>query len=145
LLAHAIMDNHLYSEVVDSTFEESKTTWGKPRNLQVLGITAVNCEEWVATDMASNLLGITSVPLYETLGAQMMELILAQTEMSTVFGSDKCLLNVLNTTDATAGGQRPQALQFLRNLVVFGSASDKLISLCKQYGILLFSYEDLLS
>jgi long-chain acyl-CoA synthetase len=40
------------------------------------------------------------VPLYETLGTTMMALILEQTEMSTIFGSDKCLLNVLNLGDA---------------------------------------------
>lgn len=47
-----------------------------PRRLKVAGITSVNCEEWIVTDMACNLLGVTTVPLYETLGAQMMELIL---------------------------------------------------------------------
>ena len=62
----------------------------------MLGITSVNCEEWVATDLAANLLGIATVPLYETLGATMMQLILEQTQMSTIFGSDKCLLNIIN-------------------------------------------------
>jgi long-subunit acyl-CoA synthetase (AMP-forming) len=47
------------------------------------------------TDMAANLLGITTVPLYETLGNQMMALILEQTEMSTLFGNDKCINNIL--------------------------------------------------
>jgi long-subunit acyl-CoA synthetase (AMP-forming) len=54
--------------------KESLIPGGGP--LKVIGITSVNCEEWVTTDLASNLLGITSVPLYETLGTTMMALIL---------------------------------------------------------------------
>lgn len=48
----------------------------RPRIFNILGITSVNCEEWVTTDLAANLLGIATVPLYETLGTTMMELIL---------------------------------------------------------------------
>jgi long-subunit acyl-CoA synthetase (AMP-forming) len=72
---------------------------GDLKHLKVAGITSVNSEQWVTTDLTCNLLGITTVPLYETLGTTMMALILEQTEMSTIFGSDKCLLNVLNLGD----------------------------------------------
>ena len=44
--------------------------------MKVVGITSVNCEQWICTDLATNLLGLTSVPLYETLGSQAMSLIL---------------------------------------------------------------------
>lgn len=47
------------------------------------------------TDLASNLIDVTSVPLYETLGDEMLEIILKQTEMTTLFGSDVCLKNIL--------------------------------------------------
>ena len=101
-LAHAITKKHLFSEVSDTnpTYreeeEKGERVEGPPRDLRVLGITSVNCEEWVTTDLAANLLGITTVPLYETLGATMMQLILEQTQMSTIFGSEKCLLNIIN-------------------------------------------------
>lgn len=36
--------------------------------LKVIGISSVNREEWLITDLAANLLGITTVALYETLG-----------------------------------------------------------------------------
>lgn len=111
--------------------------------LRVVGITSVNCEEWVTTDLAANLLGVTSVPLYETLGTTMMALILNQTEMSTIFGSDKSLLNVL-ALGLDGEGDRPYELRFLKNLVVFGEASAKLIKLCRQYGINLVRYNFLL-
>jgi long-subunit acyl-CoA synthetase (AMP-forming) len=119
--------------------KESMIPGGGP--LKVLGITAANCEEWVVTDLASNLLGITSVPLYETLGSTMMALILDQTEMSTVFGSDKCLLNILELAPPLEeDGSRPHELRFLKNLIVFGEASLKLARVSRQYGIKLLRY-----
>ena len=45
--------------------------------LEVIGIVSINREEWVVTDLAANLLDVTSVPLYETLGDEMLNLILA--------------------------------------------------------------------
>jgi long-chain acyl-CoA synthetase len=68
-------------------------------SLKVVGICSVNREEWILTDLASNLLEITSIPLYETLGHQMLLLILKQTEMTTLFGNCKSLLNVLNMAE----------------------------------------------
>ena len=61
----------------------------------MLGICSVNREEWLVTDLAANLLGITTVPLYETLGVQMLRLILKQTEMSTIFGNNKSVTAIL--------------------------------------------------
>lgn len=49
--------------------------------LEVIGIVSINREEWIVTDLACNLLDITSVPLYETLGDEMLNIILDQTEM----------------------------------------------------------------
>lgn len=40
--------------------------------LDMVGICSINREEWIVTDLACNLLGITSVPLYETLGEEML-------------------------------------------------------------------------
>jgi len=55
--------------------------------LKVIGICSVNREEWIVTDLAANLTNITSVPLYETLGDDMLALILRQSEVSTIFGA----------------------------------------------------------
>lgn len=44
--------------------------------MQTVGICSVNREEWLVTDLACNLLDITSVPLYETLGEEILEIIL---------------------------------------------------------------------
>ena len=61
------------------------------KSLKVIGICSVNREEWLVTDLACNLLKVTSVPLYETLGNEMLEMILKETEISTLFGSNVCL------------------------------------------------------
>jgi len=61
------MDHNLYSEVEDQDFGIK---------LKIIGICSINREEWIITDLAANLLGITTVPLYETLGADMLTLIL---------------------------------------------------------------------
>ncbi len=58
-LAHIIAARKLYSEVYDADFN---------LQIKVSGICSVNREEWIMTDLASNLLEITAVPLYETLG-----------------------------------------------------------------------------
>jgi len=74
----------------------------------------------------------------------MMALILEQTEMSTIFGSEKCLLNVLNQ-GANPDGSKPEGLRFLKNMIVFDKEiSEKLASLCKKYDIKLYLYSDLI-
>lgn len=109
----------------------TSTSVSAPVSLKVLGITSVNCEPWVATDLAANLIGVTTVPLYETLGTQIMTLILEQTEMSTIFGSDKCLMNVLNVaTESVEKEERPRELRFLTHFVLFDEPSEALTVLC---------------
>lgn len=65
--------------------------------IKLLGICSVNRKEWLMTDLAANSVGLTSVPLYETLGVDMLNLILEQTEMTTIFGSKKNLASILQT------------------------------------------------
>lgn len=63
-----------------------------PRNgegLRIVGIYAVNREEWVITDLACALQSITTVPLYDTLGVDNIEYIINQTEMTCVAASIK--------------------------------------------------------
>ena len=87
-MATAFTDESLAYKVHDSDFNIS---------IEVIGICSVNREEWLVTDLACNLLNITSVPLYETLGEAMLQVILKQTEMTTLFGSDVCISNILKT------------------------------------------------
>lgn len=42
----------------------------------MIAIYGKNCEEWLMTDIAANCWGITSVAIYDTLGAESMSFIL---------------------------------------------------------------------
>jgi long-chain acyl-CoA synthetase len=59
IIAHAIIKENLEADVLDSDFN---------LNIKTVGIVSINREEWLVTDLACNLLDLTSVPLYETLG-----------------------------------------------------------------------------
>ena len=63
--------------------------------LQVLGIFSKNREEWLIADIGCALFGITTVPLYETLGISSMLLIFDQTNMKTVLLSQDKLELIL--------------------------------------------------
>ena len=57
--------------------------------MQFIGIYSKNRYEWLVVDWACVLFGITSVPLYDTLGVDNLSYCLKQTEMTTLFmGSD---------------------------------------------------------
>jgi len=55
--------------------------------MKFIGIYAKNRYEWFITDWACAFFGITSVPLYDTLGVQNLSFCLKQTEMTTLFVS----------------------------------------------------------
>lgn len=121
------MDHGFYSDIEDQDFNV---------RLKVLGICSINREEWIVTDLAANLLGITTVPLYETLGADMLTLILNQTQMTTMFGSEKSLTNII--TIGAAKGE----LNHLKQLICFDQASEGLRKLCEEHGLHLHNYHD---
>lgn len=55
-----------------------------------------NREEWVVTDMACILSGLTSVTLYDTLGKDSIEYILDQTQIKTVLCSADKISNIVD-------------------------------------------------
>ncbi len=56
----------------------------------MIGIYGKNSEEWIITDLACLCSDITSVTLYDTLGAEATEYIINQCELKTIFcTSDK--------------------------------------------------------
>jgi long-chain acyl-CoA synthetase len=57
---------------------------------------AKNREEWVTTDMACILSGLTSVTLYDTLGKESIDYILDQTQIKTVFCSADKIKNIVD-------------------------------------------------
>ena len=74
------------------------------------------------------------MPLYETLGDDMLKMILEQTEISTLFGSDICLLNILKLV-------KGKVLN-LKHIVSFDEISKDLEDLAKDMGIETILYHE---
>lgn len=55
--------------------------------MKLIGIFSKNRYEWLATDWACILFGLTTVPLYDTLGIENISYCLNQTEMTTIFAT----------------------------------------------------------
>ena len=128
VMANAIRADGLAYTVNDSDFAI---------DLKVLGICSVNREEWLVTDLACNLINVTSVPLYETLGDEMLETILNQTEMTTLFGSDVCLKNILKLIVGKSTN--------LKQVVSFDkSISDELKQAADSTNVKIISYHELM-
>jgi len=53
--------------------------------MSLVGIYAKNCEEWLMVDLACLMSDVTSVTLYDTLGAESTEYIVNQCELKTIF------------------------------------------------------------
>ena len=82
---------------------------------------------------------MTSVPLYETLGGELLNIILTQTEMTTLFGSNVCLVNVLNNIEKGNNKYLKKVINFDRE------STDQLRELAEQHGVTIVSYhEDLI-
>lgn len=67
--------------------------------MRFVGIYAKNRIEWLETDFACSLFGLTSVPLYDTLGLENLTYCLKQTEMTTLFLSEATLKILLGLKD----------------------------------------------
>ena len=122
-MANVIEDNKLSGVTTDPDTGIS---------LEVIGISSVNREEWLVTDLACNLLGVTSVPLYETLVQEMLNIILDECELTTIFGSDICLRNILSISKSNYK---------LQKLVTFDSEiSAELKDLATKHNLELICY-----
>lgn len=54
-------------------------------NLKFLAIYANNSREWILTDIANALYGVTTIPIYDTLGEEAADYMFNQTELTTCF------------------------------------------------------------
>ena len=61
----------------------------------MIGIYGKNSEEWLMTDLAANLYGITTVAIYDTLGNDSIQYIMEQTNIKTIFASTGMIDNLI--------------------------------------------------
>ena len=126
-VAQAILEQELWSSSSDPE---------RGLALKLVGICSVNRREWLITDMAANSVEVTTVPLYETLGPDMLALILEQTRVETVFGSAQNLETMLRFVEEREVG--------LRRFVCFDEEAQELAAWGARRGIQVLFFRDLL-
>lgn len=67
--------------------------------LRLFGIFAKNRAEWTLTDIAANLFGFTTIPIYDTLGDENITYVFNHTQMNTVFVSEGALKSLTKCKD----------------------------------------------
>lgn len=67
--------------------------------MKLLGIFSKNRVEWGLTDMACLLFGITTIPLYDTLGDENITYVLNHCQLETVFVNDGSLKSLMKCKD----------------------------------------------
>ena len=91
------------------------------KNWRFIGVMTKNRMEFALIEQAANCYGITIVPVYDTLGSDVLSFICAQTKMKTLCCSPEILQSILNSV-------KPGEAHALETVVLFGeepSAADK--------------------
>jgi long-chain acyl-CoA synthetase len=82
------------------------------KTLKFLGIYSKNREEWIMSELAGISQGVTTVPLYDTLGPDAAEFVINQTELATIACAGSYVPSLLMLKKA---GRIPT----LKNLIIF--------------------------
>ena len=77
-IAKALIENKMESHVQD-----------EGKDIKIIGIFAKNSANWMLVDLACILSGLSSVTLYDTLGAESSAYIINQCELKTIFCETK--------------------------------------------------------
>lgn len=93
---------HTYNEVYDSAYNLGRYLFSNKLffveelyNMKLIGMYSKNRYEWFITDWACILFGLTSIPLYDTLGIENLTFCLSQTLMTTIFVSNGTIKTLL--------------------------------------------------
>jgi len=87
-------------------------------HLSFIGIWSKNCSEWIELDIACSFYKHVSIPIYETLGPEVVGFILKQTKLTTIFCSGDHIDELLD-------GAREKGYKSLANIVTFGEEFSK--------------------
>lgn len=132
---------HSYREVYDSAcllgraLMKRKLYFVEPEiGMRLVGIYARNRLEWFITDWACIQFGLTSVPLYDTLGVDNLSYCLRQTELTTLFATSDTIRVLLKLSDRGA----------LRTIISYDPVDEEILQKLNQLGIELLLFQDLL-
>lgn len=105
-------------------------------SVRFLAIYAKNSEKWHIGDYASGIFGLSTIPLYDTLGASATEYILQETELKTIFLSNDKINSILDLKANNQSGQ-------IKNLISFDPVDDETKGRVRDLGLKLFSFDDI--
>ena len=104
---------------------------------RMIGIFARNSTEWIVTDLAWAWANITSVTLYDTLGAESTEYIIDQWELKTIcLSRDK----IKSLTNLKKAGK----LNTLQNFIVLDKVTEEDEKLCEELEIKVYHFDTLI-
>jgi len=102
-----------------------------------IALYAKNREEWMQVDIACSLYGITSLPLYDTLGEEALKFVFDQTEVQTVFCAGDKVEKLLK-------GVETKRFASLKNIVAFDNFKEELKAKAQELNVRVITYPDLL-
>lgn len=107
----------------------------KNYELHLFGVYSKNREEYIIADFAAILFGLTSVPIYDTLGVQAMEFILDQTKVTTIVGSGECVKKFIE-------GKK---YGYVKNIILFDPITDTaLLEEISKSGVKLYTFQQII-
>jgi len=104
---------------------------------RLVAIYARNCEEWVTTDMACCLYGLTSIPIFDTLGQDSLPFIFEQTQVQTIFTS-------ANHVDKLIQDAANKKTSKLRTIICIENFTSDQVAAAKKAGLQLLPFSYLL-
>lgn len=113
--------------ITDHPSEKYATKW------RFIGVMTKNRVEFALLEQAANCFGITIVPVYDTLGADILSYICAQTKMKTLCCSPELLQSVLKSV-------KPGSAHSLKTVVLFGEPTMEDKEAASKLGLDLISF-----
>ena len=101
-------------------------------NMKVVGIFSKNRYEWIVVDFICVLYGLTSVPLYDTLGIENLSFCLNNSEITTLFCSEQTAQTILKLKD----------LGNLKNIICFDPLSPEAENQLKEKKLEVFYFSE---
>ncbi len=123
------------SGLVIKNFAKENVEWNN-KPFKFVGIWSKNCVNYVLTDIASAMYGITTIPIYDTLGEDATEFAFNQTKLETCFLTADKLPKIIKEKEKGY-------FKYLKNIIVFDYINFDTSLMDKLKGLVIMSIEDL--
>ncbi|KAJ1555340.1 hypothetical protein HK096_003485 [Nowakowskiella sp. JEL0078] len=104
---------------------------------QNIGLFSVNRPEWVIAEQGSFSMGLSTVPLYDTLGADSVEFIIKETELSLIVSTSDRAKFLLDLKEKSGSN-----IDSLNRIIVMDKATEVLISRGAKLGVKITAFEE---